>query len=252
MNTLDRNARGVYLITVTPFADDGSLDLASTDRMVDFYLERGATGLTILGIMGEATKLTADESRTFVTHAAHRRADPGLFRHGRRNPRIPGALGLAGPSGFHRGADGSLCGDPYPEERSELRHAQARGQSRAGQTVGDPRGGCQRRHFPRVDSDRQWRRPVPEMMVDVCQAHAAGDAERAHDLFDAYLPLARYEQQAGVGLAVRKHLMVARGAIASAMIRRPGPRLSGADVADIGRLMRRQEKRLLELGAPSR
>ena len=35
----------------------------------------------------------------------------------------------------------------------------------------------------------------PEMMVDVCAAHAAGNIERAHDLFDAYLPLARYEQQ---------------------------------------------------------
>ena len=43
MNTLDRGAKGVYLITVTPFSDDGALDLASTDRMVDFYLERGAT-----------------------------------------------------------------------------------------------------------------------------------------------------------------------------------------------------------------
>ena len=47
----------------------------------------------------------------------------------------------------------------------------------------------------------------PEMMVDVVAAHARGDIERAHDLFDAYLPLARYEQQAGVGLAVRKHLL---------------------------------------------
>ena len=46
----------------------------------------------------------------------------------------------------------------------------------------------------------------PEMMVDVCRAHAAGDVERAHDMFDAYLPLARYEQQTGVGLAVRKHI----------------------------------------------
>ncbi|MCB2029701.1 MAG: dihydrodipicolinate synthase family protein, partial [Rhodoferax sp.] len=63
---LDRNAKGVYLIAVTPFTDTGALDLASTDRMVDFYLERGATGLTILGIMGEATKLTAQESRSFV------------------------------------------------------------------------------------------------------------------------------------------------------------------------------------------
>jgi hypothetical protein len=67
----------------------------------------------------------------------------------------------------------------------------------------------------------------PEMMVDVCQAHASGDIERAHDLFDAYLPLARYEQQAGIGLAVRKHLMVQRGAMASAKVRKPGPAVVG-------------------------
>ena len=87
----------------------------------------------------------------------------------------------------------------------------------------------------------------PEMMVDVCRAHAAGDVERAHDLFDAYLPLARYEQQSGIGLAVRKHLMVQRGAIASAMVRKPGPKLSAADVADIERLVRRQTRRLAEI-----
>ena len=61
MNRLDTTARGVYLITVTPFTDSGALDLESTDRMVDFALDSGVTGLTVLGIMGEATKLTAEE-----------------------------------------------------------------------------------------------------------------------------------------------------------------------------------------------
>ena len=55
MNRLDVTARGVFLITVTPFTANGALDLDSTDRMVDFALERGVTGLTVLGIMGEAT-----------------------------------------------------------------------------------------------------------------------------------------------------------------------------------------------------
>ena len=72
MSTLDASARGVYLITVTPFTEDGSLDLASTDRMVDFCLERGITGLTVLGIMGEAGKLTAEESRSFVNRVLAR------------------------------------------------------------------------------------------------------------------------------------------------------------------------------------
>jgi 4-hydroxy-tetrahydrodipicolinate synthase len=88
----------------------------------------------------------------------------------------------------------------------------------------------------------------PEMMVDVCMAHAAGDIERAHDLFDAYLPLARYEQQSALGLAVRKYMLAQRGAIASAAIRKPGPRLSAADIADIDLLIARQASRLKEIG----
>ena len=85
------------------------------------------------------------------------------------------------------------------------------------------------------------------MMVDVCKAHAAGEIEKAHDIFDAYLPLARYEQQAGIGLAVRKHIMAERGVIASAAVRKPGPKLSAADIADIARLTQRQNKRLREI-----
>ena len=76
----------------------------------------------------------------------------------------------------------------------------------------------------------------------------AGSVERAHDLFDAYLPLARYEQQPGFGLAIRKYTLAKRGAIGSAALRKPGGALSKADIADIERLIARQEQRLKEIG----
>ena len=88
----------------------------------------------------------------------------------------------------------------------------------------------------------------PEMMVDVVAAHARGDTARAHDVFDAYLPLARYEQQPGLGLAVRKHLLAKRGAIGSAALRAPGTKLSAADLAEIELLLARQTARLREIG----
>jgi 4-hydroxy-tetrahydrodipicolinate synthase len=91
----------------------------------------------------------------------------------------------------------------------------------------------------------------PEMMIDVVKAHKAGDATRAHDVFDAYLPLARYEQQAGIGLAVRKHILAKRGAIASPRLRKPGVALSGADIGDVERLIARQARRLKQIGAPA-
>ncbi|QFU17702.1 dihydrodipicolinate synthase family protein [Microvirga thermotolerans] len=63
---LTSSAAGVFVICPTPFHDDGRLDLGSTDRMVEAFLAAGATGLTILGIMGEAPKLAADEAQSFA------------------------------------------------------------------------------------------------------------------------------------------------------------------------------------------
>ncbi|WP_299379214.1 dihydrodipicolinate synthase family protein [uncultured Kiloniella sp.] len=73
---LNEAARGVYTIAVTPFLPSGELDLASVDRMTDFYIEKGATGLTILGIMGEAGKLSADESMAVIKRVVARAAVP--------------------------------------------------------------------------------------------------------------------------------------------------------------------------------
>jgi 4-hydroxy-tetrahydrodipicolinate synthase len=72
--------------------------------------------------------------------------------------------------------------------------------------------------------------------------------DRARDVFDAYRPLVRYEQQPGVGLAVRKYVLRRRGAIASSAQRRPGSSLPAAAVAEIDALLARQEKRLKEIG----
>ena len=69
---LDETAKGVFTIAATPFLPDGALDTDSLDRMTDFYLERAATGLTILGIMGEAGKLSADEAETVIKRVCAR------------------------------------------------------------------------------------------------------------------------------------------------------------------------------------
>ena len=65
MTLLDETASGVFTIAVTPFLPDGALDLNSIDSMVDFYVEKGASGLTILGIMGEAGKLLKHGALSF-------------------------------------------------------------------------------------------------------------------------------------------------------------------------------------------
>ena len=46
------------------------------------------------------------------------------------------------------------------------------------------------------------------------------------DLFDAHLPVVRYEQQLGAGLAVRKYILKRRGILASDAQRKPGSSLT--------------------------
>jgi len=310
LNTLNETAQGVYLITVTPFKDNGELDLPSTDRMVDFCLERGVTGLTILGIMGEATKLTAEESRLFVRQV--------LARVQGKVPVVVGAsapgfapMGELTKSVMDMGAAGVMVAPPatvrtddqissYFEMVNEtlgpdvpwvlqdhpvsttvqmstavilkilknsprcvmLKHedwpglaklsaicaAMQKGELRKISILTGNGGGLfLPEELVRGANGAMTGFAYPEMMVDVCAAYAAGNVERAFDIFDAYLPLAKYEQQGGIGLAVRKHILAERGAIASAAIRKPGPKLSALDIADIKRLTARQEKKLSAL-----
>jgi 4-hydroxy-tetrahydrodipicolinate synthase len=84
----------------------------------------------------------------------------------------------------------------------------------------------------------------PEALVQTVALHRAGKADEAEDLFDRYLPILRHEQQPGFGLALRKYVLMRRGAIASAATRAPGPKLAPVDVAEVERLMKRLEARL--------
>ena len=310
MNALNRSATGVYLITVTPFTDSGELDLVSTDRMVDFLLEAGVTGLTVLGIMGEAPKLTAQESRIFVKQVLARVAGrvpvvvgasaagfapmreltesvmdmgaagvmvapPGTVKTNEQivayfdmvnetlGPKVPWVLqDHPVATGVQMSPDVILkilknsphcvmlkhedC--PGLAKLSAIRAASDRGElERVSILTGNGGGLFLPEELTRGADGAMTGFAYPEMMVEVCRAHAAGDVERAHDIFDAYLPLARYEQQAGIGLAVRKHIFAERGIIASAAVRKPGPKLSAADLADVARLTQRQQRRLAAL-----
>ncbi|SMO80394.1 4-hydroxy-tetrahydrodipicolinate synthase [Paracoccus laeviglucosivorans] len=74
--TFGIDTKGVYPIAATPFHPDGVLDTASIDRMIDFYHEAGSTGITILGIMGEAPKLEPEESLAIVKQVVARSKIP--------------------------------------------------------------------------------------------------------------------------------------------------------------------------------
>jgi 4-hydroxy-tetrahydrodipicolinate synthase len=77
------------------------------------------------------------------------------------------------------------------------------------------------------------------MLVDVVKHAQAGRRDAAHDLFDAHLPLIRYEQQRGIGLAVRKYVLRKRGAIAHDTQRVPGAALNAAARTEVDYLLSR-------------
>ena len=76
-------------------------------------------------------------------------------------------------------------------------------------------------------------------MWSACRRPAS---DEAHDIFGAHLPLMRYEQQQGVGLAVRKYTMMKRGILGHDAQRKPGSALSAAAKAEVDYLLARIAK----------
>lgn len=59
---------GVHTIMPTPFADDGALDLGSLESLAEFLIGRGVDGLVVLGVLGEAPKLSQlEQDEVIVT-----------------------------------------------------------------------------------------------------------------------------------------------------------------------------------------
>jgi len=84
----------------------------------------------------------------------------------------------------------------------------------------------------------------PEMLVAVVALHRAGEHDRAEDVFDAYLPYIRHEQQPGFGLALRKEMLHRRGVMASPRVRAPGPKMNAMDHKELDRLISRIEQNI--------
>jgi 4-hydroxy-tetrahydrodipicolinate synthase len=297
---LTADTRGVCVIAPTPFHDDGRIDTASTDRMCDFFLEVGATGITVLGQLGEAPKLEHAESVAVAAQVIRRAARvpvvvgvsaPGFaaMRALTREVMDAGAAGvmIAPPNtlrtddqiaGYYRqaveaiGADVPFVIQDYPLTFSVqmtpgvirrivtenpscvmLKHEDWPGLEKISALRGFERDGSMRHvsilcgnnalfldyEMERGADGAMTGYCFPDMLCDVVRLSAAGQRDAAHDLFDAHLPLVRYEQQPGVGLAVRKYVMMRRGILASAAQRRPAAPLTAATRAEVEYMLAR-------------
>ncbi|MBK5570400.1 dihydrodipicolinate synthase family protein [Ensifer sp. SSB1] len=301
--TFSTQSKGVYAIATTPFLEDGSIDFNSIDKLTDFYQESGCTGVTILGIMGEAPKLEPDESRAIVKRVVSRSTIPVIV--GVSAPGFASMRSLARGS-MEMGAAGVMIAPPpalrtddqivnyfagaveavgdevpwvlqdYPltltvvmtpsviariitnhpsclmlkhedwpglEKISKLRAMQKAGELREFSILCG-NGGLFLDFEPERGADGAMTGyGFPDMLTELMGLFAAGKRDEAHDLFDAHLPLIRYEQQLGIGLAIRKHVLKRRGVIATDAQRKPAQMLTPAARAEVDYLLARVGRR---------
>ncbi len=297
---LTSTASGVIVIAPTPFMPDGAIDNASIDRMTDFFVASGVTGITVLGQLGEAPKLEHAESVDVVRRVLKRAgalpivvgvSAPGFaaMRALTRDAMDAGAAGvmIAPPNTlrtddqiatYYKQASEAIGGDvpfviqDYPLTFSVqmtpavirrivmenaacvmLKHEDWPGLDKIS-TLRDYEKGGSMRHISILCGnnalflDFEMERGAdgantgycfPDMLVDVVRLSKEGKRDEAHDLFDAHLPLIRYEQQPGPGLAVRKYVMMKRGILGHDTLRKPGAALSAVARAEVDYLLSR-------------
>ncbi|MCP1199546.1 dihydrodipicolinate synthase family protein [Notoacmeibacter sp. MSK16QG-6] len=292
-----RETKGLYVVAQTPFREDGAVDFDSIDSLSDFYYRHGANGLTVLGVSGEAAKLTPREAietaTRFVSASGGRPIIAGVS-----NPslaqlaEVTGAVMDAGCSGvmiapassvrtdedllryfdaiFQRIGDVPTVLQDFPfasgvkmSVPAILKLVATFPQIQVLKEEDLP--SCQKITRLKAEMDRPFRILVgnnalylphelergadgpmagfsfPEVLSGTYKLMANGKRDEAHDLFDRYLPLMRYEALGEWGIAVRKLIMHKRGAIASPAMRGPSPRLSDTDIEEIQYLLNRIE-----------
>ncbi|MFC0383972.1 dihydrodipicolinate synthase family protein [Muricoccus vinaceus] len=292
-------ARGVYVIAPTAFHDDGRVDEASNDGLTDFFVESGATGITVLGQMGEAPKLDMAESVSIASRMIKRAGIPiivGVSAPGFAAMKsLTAAVMDAGAAGVMIAPPNTLRTDDqivtyyaqaaeaigtdvpfviqdYPLSFSVLmtpgvirrivqgnpscvmlKHEDWPGLEKISALRGFQKDGSMKPisilcgngglfldfECERGADGAMTGYAFPDMLVDVVRMQQAGERDAAHDLFDAHLPLIRYEQQQGVGLAVRKYVLKRRGILASEAQRRPGAGLTATARAEVDYLLSR-------------
>ena len=297
---LTTTASGVIVIAPTPFLPGGAIDNASIDRMTDFFIASGMTGITVLGQLGEAPKLEHAEAVDVATRVISRASGlpiivgvsaPGFaaMRALTNDVMSAGAAGvmIAPPNTLRTddqiatyykqaseaiGTDVPFVIQDYPLTFSVqmtpavirrivmenpacvmLKHEDWPGLDKISTLRNYERDGSMRHisilcgnnalfldfEMERGADGANTGYCFPDMLADVVRLSAAGKRDEAHDLFDAHLPLIRYEQQPGPGLAVRKYVMMKRGILSHDTLRKPGAALSAVAKAEVDYLLSR-------------
>lgn len=287
--------RGVFNIVPTPFTDDGSLDESSLRRLIDFVVACGVDGVTILGVMGEAGKVSDTERSRIVevtieaaaaripvcvgtTHAA----TDGCIAYSREAEALGAAALMVSPPALARTNEAAMrrhylavadavrlpiVVQDYPPssgvfmspafigalaaEQPRLRWLKLEDEPTAPKTsavlainpdvriFGGLGGMFMMEELRRGAAGTMTGFGFPEILVAIWQRFSSGDLDGATAVFHRYLPLIRFENQAGINLALRKHVYRLRGAIASSRARMPYTAPDDTSLAELSELIDR-------------
>jgi 4-hydroxy-tetrahydrodipicolinate synthase len=61
--------KGSIVALVTPFQENGDIDVNAFDGLIDWHLENGTDGLVVCGTTGETPALTGDEDAFLIVRA---------------------------------------------------------------------------------------------------------------------------------------------------------------------------------------
>jgi 4-hydroxy-tetrahydrodipicolinate synthase len=284
---------GIHPIVPTPMDDGGSVDTESIRRLAAFLAEKGVQGAAILGVMGEAHKLTEPEQRqvmeafrahlpdglALVIGASAAGTDVAVAKAREAAAFAPDAL-LVGPPPIQNdeviftyyrrvaeAVDVPIILHDYPastgilmspallarlyREVEGVRYIKLEDPptgpkiGRLQELLGDGLGvfGALGGLYAFEELDRgalgiMTGFAYPELLVDVFRRYTQGDVDGAARVFYDIVPLIRFEFQTGLGVSLRKHLLVQRGVFRTATIRHPGAVADPTTLEHLERILR--------------
>ncbi len=285
--------RGVYNIVPTPFADSGELDEPSLARLIEFVIRTGVSGVTILGVLGEAAKLSESERTRVIDISVQTAAGRVPVVVGTTHAATDGCIAFSREAQAH-GAAALMVAPPRlarPNDAAVRRHFASvatavdvpivvqdfppqSGVYLSPELIGSIASDVPACRWLKLEDDptapkvtavlavnpeigifgglggafmlEEIQRGAigmmtgfgfPEILVAVHERFVAGAMDQARDIFFRYLPLIRFENQAGINLSLRKYIYQQRGAIADASPRRPFPALDATTKAELGSIL---------------
>ena len=109
---------GIFNILATPFTADYAVDFDSLRRLVRFQMGVGAHGLTILGVLGEAAKLSVDERKAIMDTVIETVDGAIPIVVGTSHSELSTCIALSAAA-FAAGADGVMIAPPPLEDKSD-------------------------------------------------------------------------------------------------------------------------------------